>query len=66
MKKKEYKNLKKYEIIYFKGFYSLPFYVVDKVKGNKIKATNKRDGIVVEFSYKDFERDVKYDINRQN
>ena len=59
MKKKEYKNLKKYEIIYFKGFYSLPFYVVDKVKGNKIKATNKRGGIVVEFSYKEFERGVK-------
>lgn len=62
MKKKEYKNLKKYEMIYYKGFSSLPFYVVDKLKGNKIKATIKNGGIVVELSYKDFERGTKYNV----
>jgi hypothetical protein len=62
MKKKEYKNLKKYEMIYYKGFSSLPFYVVDKLKGNKIKATIKNGGIVLELSYKDFERGTKYNV----
>lgn len=64
MTKREYKKLKKYEIVYYRGFYSLPFYVVEKVKKNKIKATIKRGGIVMEVSYKDFDKEVKYDINR--
>ena len=63
MKLSEYKKLKRYEIIYYRGFISLPFYVVELIKKKKkIKATIKKGGIVVEFSYKEFEIRGKYNV----
>ena len=62
MKEKEYKKLEKGDVIYFNGFYSLPFYVIEKLKKDKIKAKSKNKGIIVEFSYKEFERKNKYNV----